>query len=48
VAKDANQLKVDHGLSAEELALLMQVWVNSNDAARMSIWNLCHCCCSVA
>ena len=48
VAKDANRLKVDHGLSAEELALLMQVWVNSNDAARMSIWNLCHCCCSVA
>jgi hypothetical protein len=47
VAKDVHALKRDHDLDAEELALLMQVWVNSSAAARASIWDLCHCCCSV-
>ena len=46
VAKDTLQLKRDYDISAEELALLMQVWVNSSEAARLSIWSLCHCCCS--
>jgi hypothetical protein len=45
VAKDVYQLKRDHELDAEELAVLIQVWVNSSEAARLSIWNLCHCCC---
>jgi hypothetical protein len=46
VAKDATQLKRDHNMSAQELALLMQVWVNSSEDAHLSIWDLCHCCCS--
>ena len=46
VAKDTNQLRKDHDLSAEELTLLMQVWVSNDAKARLSIWNLCHCCCS--
>jgi hypothetical protein len=45
VVKDTNQLRKDHDLSAEELTLLMQVWVNSDANARLSIWSLCHCCC---
>jgi hypothetical protein len=45
VAKDAHHLKRDHALTAEELVLLMQVWVNSDELARLSIWDLCHCCC---
>lgn len=46
VAKDSAHLKTDHKLSAQELVVLMQVWVNSDEAARMSIWDMCHCCCS--
>jgi hypothetical protein len=46
VSKDTALLKRDHNMSAEELALLMQVWVNSSESARLSIWDLCHCCCS--
>lgn len=48
IAKDTGRLKTDHNMTAEELALLMQVWVNSSDDARASIWNLCHCCCGHA
>jgi len=45
VAKDVNHLKRDHELAAEELALLIQIWVNSSGTAKASIWNYCHCCC---
>jgi hypothetical protein len=45
VVKDTHQLRKDYDLSAEELTLLMQVWVNSDPTARLSIWDLCHCCC---
>lgn len=45
VDKDTQMLRKDYELGAEELAVLMQVWVNSSEAARLSIWNLCHCCC---
>jgi hypothetical protein len=45
VAKDFHQLKRDHDLGAEELAVLMQVWVNSSETAKASFWELCHCCC---
>jgi hypothetical protein len=48
VAKDVYQLKRDHDLDAEELAVLIQVWVNSSEAARLSLWDLCHCCCGFA
>ena len=48
VAKDTAHLKTDHKLTAEELVLLMQVWVSSSETARMSIWDLCHCCCSTS
>jgi hypothetical protein len=45
VAKDAKRLKNDHDLSAEELTLLMHVWIKNDERARLSIWDLCHCCC---
>ena len=45
VTKDVTHLMRDYNISAEELAVLMQVWVNSSEEARLSIWNLCHCCC---
>jgi len=45
VIKDTLQLKKDYELSAEELTLLMQVWINNTEDGRLSIWNLCHCCC---
>jgi hypothetical protein len=45
VVKDTHQLRRDHDLSAQELTLLMQVWVNSDPNISASIWDLCHCCC---
>jgi len=47
VIKEPARLKKEYGkLEAQELLLLMQVWQATGDPEAISIFNLCHCCCS--
>jgi hypothetical protein len=46
VSKDVSLLKKDYDISVEELVVLMQLWITGSRDARLSIWSLCHCCCS--
>jgi hypothetical protein len=51
VSKDFHRLTADFGqLEAQEMLLLMQVWLASGrpDAVAFLSINLCHCCCGVS